>query len=300
MKHTHQLTIWIPCVLWFLPATFPPIVGAIDQDAIALRLALWRGRTGRYNLSMAKGAGASGKLTKPAGVSLERALSKFGYCSRARARQLILAGRVEVDGIAQRNPAVRVDMRLLGISVDGRPVNAASQVYLMLNKPRGLVTTLEDERGRPTVYQCLSDPALPWVFPVGRLDKASEGLLLFTNDTRWAARILDPAAHLDKVYHVQIDCLPDEQLLGRMLAGVQERGELLTAKSVRVLRRGMRHAWLEVVLDEGKNRHIRRLLAGLGVKVGRLVRVAIGTLELGDLPKGAYRPLSAGERDALR
>jgi len=169
----------------------------------------------------------------------------------------------------------------------------------MLNKPRGYVTTASDERGRETVYALLAGAALPWLAPVGRLDKASEGLLLMTNDSVWAARVTAPESHLDKTYHVQIDRLPDAALLDALRDGVDENGERLAVKAVRELRRGEKTAWLEIVLDEGRNRQIRRLLAALGVGVLRLVRVAIGTLELGSLRKGETRPLDAAERLAL-
>jgi 23S rRNA pseudouridine2605 synthase len=235
-----------------------------------------------------------------ANVSLARALSKLGYCSRTQAQALIQAGRVQVNGTVQRAPSLRVDVRRDRIAVDGRRVTAVDHVYLMLNKPRGLVTTTTDERGRETVYRCLTDPSLPWVFPVGRLDKASEGLLPFTNDTQWAARILDPATHLDKTYHVQIDRVADDGLMQRMREGVVDADESLRAKRVRLLRHGTRNSWLEIVLDEGKNRHIRRMLAALDVNVLRLVRVSIGPLELGELGKGEYRPLTTAEREAIR
>jgi 23S rRNA pseudouridine2605 synthase len=173
-------------------------------------------------------------------------------------------------------------------------------MYLMLNKPRGLVTTTQDEKGRATVYDCLRGKGLPWVVPVGRLDKASEGLLLFTNDSRWAAKVMNPEAHLDKIYHVQIDCLAGEDLPGKMARGITaEEGDFLKAKRVRWLRQGKRNSWLEVVLDEGKNRHIRRLLSSLGINVLRLVRVAIGPLELGNLPKAEVRHLTEAERLSL-
>jgi len=236
---------------------------------------------------------------RQAKVSLARALSKLGYCSRTQAQALIQAGRVQVNGAVQRAPSWRVDVRRDRITVDGQRVTAAAKVYLMLNKPRGLVTTITDERGRETVYRCLTDSSLPWVSPVGRLDKASEGLLLFTNDTQWAARILDPATHLDKTYHVQINCVTDDSLLEQMRAGVVDAGETLRAKSARLLRHGTRNSWLEIVLDEGKNRHIRRMLEALDVSVLRLVRVSIGPLELGDLKKGDYRHLTVAERDAV-
>ncbi|HXH03363.1 MAG TPA: pseudouridine synthase [Candidatus Competibacteraceae bacterium] len=233
-------------------------------------------------------------------VSLPRALSRLGYCSRSQAEVLIAAGRVAVNGQPTRNARVRVDPVRDRISVDGAPVAAAGKVYLMLNKPRGLVTTAADERGRATVYQCLAGSGLPWLGPVGRLDKASEGLLLLSNDTRWAARILDPRSHLDKTYHVQVDTLPDAELLARLTAGMASAaGEHLAAKRVTLLRQGRRNAWLEVVLDEGRNRHIRRLLEMLGVRVLRLVRVAIGPLALGELAKGAFRHLTPAEVQAL-
>jgi 23S rRNA pseudouridine2605 synthase len=237
--------------------------------------------------------------SRQANVSLARALSKLGYCSRTQARALIRAGRVQVNGAVQRAPSLRVDMRRDALAVDGQRVTAVDRVYLMLNKPRGLVTTTTDERGRETVYVCLAGAALPWVSPVGRLDKASEGLLLFTNDTRWAARILDPATHLDKTYHVQVDCLADDDLMQWMRDGVTDEDEYLKVKHVHLLRHGTRNCWLEIVLDEGKNRHIRRMLEALGVTVLRLVRVAIGPLELGKLKKGEYRHLTAAERDTV-
>ncbi len=134
---------------------------------------------------------------------------------------------------------------------------------------------------------------------MGRLDQASEGLLLFTNDTDWAARLTDPASHIDKLYHVQVDRVADEPLTRSMEAGVAVQGEWLSAKRARILRRGGRTSWLEVVLDEGRNRHLRRLLAALGVGVLRLVRVSIGPLPLGDLPKGAFRHLTQEEIEAL-
>jgi 23S rRNA pseudouridine2605 synthase len=176
-------------------------------------------------------------------------------------------------------------------------VEPATRVYLALNKPRGLVTAREDASER-TVYECL-DPALPFLSPVGRLDKASEGLLLFTNDTRWAARLTDPASHVDKVYHVQVNRLVGDALLEQLRDGVIDEGERLTAKDARVLRLGTRNAWVEIVLDEGRNRHIRRLLGALGLETLRLMRVAIGPLALGDLAKGATRSLTPGEVDAL-
>jgi 23S rRNA pseudouridine2605 synthase len=185
------------------------------------------------------------------------------------------------------------------IAVDGVGVAAAERLYLVLNKPRGLVTTASDERGRKTVYAFL-DPDAPFVAPVGRLDKASEGLLILTNDSEWSARILAPETHLDKTYHVQIDRVADAAPLQALIQGVRlNDGDLLRAKEARILRRGKRNTWLEVVLDEGKNRHIRRMFDALGVEVLRLVRVAIGPQTLGDLAKGVVRQLTEAEKHAL-
>jgi len=198
-----------------------------------------------------------------------------------------------------RDAERRVDLKRDRIEVDGEPVRADEKVYLMLNKPRGLVTTTNDERGRETVFACLEDKKLPRVFPVGRLDKASEGLLLFTNNTAWAARVADPEFHLKKTYHVQVDCLMDETLARRIVEGVTVEGDFLAARRVALLRGGEKNSWLEIVLDEGKNRHIRRLLAALGINVLRLVRVAIGPLRLGSLAKGRWRSLTDEEVVAL-
>lgn len=232
-------------------------------------------------------------------TGLARALSKLGHCSRSQAWVLIQAGRVRVDGTIERDPERRVHLHRTRLEVDGQLVRAEAKTYLMLNKPRGLVTTLSDEQGRETVFRCLDGHGLPWLAPVGRLDKASEGLLLFSNDTAWGARITDPECHLDKTYHVQVDSKADDALVEKIRAGTAVEGDFLAAKRVRVLRHGTRNSWLEIVLDEGKNRHIRRLLEALGVSTLRLVRVAIGHLALGTLAKGDVRHLTAEEVRAL-
>jgi 23S rRNA pseudouridine2605 synthase len=232
-------------------------------------------------------------------VGLARALSKLGYCSRSEAFDLIHAGRVRVNGAVRREPEARVHPESDRIEVDGQPVAAAVKVYLMLNKPRGAVTTASDEKGRKTVYAFLNT-ALPWVAPVGRLDKASEGVLLLTNDSEWAAQVTSPTSHLDKTYHVQIDKVADTRLLESLRKGVRaENDDFLRVARVSILRGGERNTWLEIVLEEGRNRHIRRMLASLDVAVLRLVRVAIGPLPLGQLSKGSARPLTSEEKRAL-
>src|SRR5208283_4094620 len=201
----------------------------------------------------------------------------MGYCSRSQAAVLICAGRVTLNGRIARNPETpvripdgrakaRIDDK---IEVDGSPLDRTPAIYLIMNKPRGVVTTTSDEKGRETVYGLL-EQGLPWVGPVGRLDKASEGLLLLTNDSEWAAKIADPSMHLDKKYHVQVDCVADAGLLAKITQGrapefadndVDNNAcgprEHLRAKAARLLRHGSKNSWIEITLDEGKNRQIR-------------------------------------------
>jgi 23S rRNA pseudouridine2605 synthase len=235
-------------------------------------------------------------------VGLARALSKLGYCSRSRAAELIRAGRVRVNGTVMRDPETPVRLERDRIVLDGRGVDQQQKIYLMMNKPRGVVTTASDEEGRDTVYAVLekAGESLPWVAPVGRLDKASEGLLLLTNHSEWGAKIAAPETHLPKTYHVQIAALADTKLLHVIVSGVtSEDGDVLCAARAQLLRSGKKNCWLEIVLDEGKNRHIRRMLAVLDVEVLRLVRVAIGPLQLGELAKGAFRALTKEEKQLL-
>lgn len=217
---------------------------------------------------------------------------------------MIRGGGVRLNGCVQRDPETPVRLEQDRIVVDGNPVEAKQKVYLMINKPRGLVTTAADEKGRETIYSILTRDELgsdlSWVAPVGRLDKASEGLLLLTNDSEWGARVAAPETHLEKTYHVQVATVADDMLLASLRKGVRiEDGGYLRAAQVRVVRTGKKNCWLEIVLDEGKNRQIRRMLAAFGVEVLRLMRVAIGPLELGQLAKGSYRPLTADEKRLL-
>lgn len=232
-------------------------------------------------------------------VGLARALSKLGICSRTEAVRWIQAGRVTVDARLTRDPERLVNPSRSRIQVDGVAARAVGKHYLAMNKPRGLITSNEDPDGRPTVYAILKKAGLPWMSPVGRLDQASEGLLLFSNDTRWSHAITDPDGQVPKTYHVQVAGLPSAADLVRMHKGVLDAGERLAAHEAQILRAGGTNCWLELVLIEGKNRHIRRMLEALGFETLRLIRVAIGPLLLGDLPKGAIRPLTPAERKAL-
>ncbi|MGA7752591.1 MAG: pseudouridine synthase [Candidatus Sulfotelmatobacter sp.] len=235
-------------------------------------------------------------------IGLARALSKLGYCSRSQASQLIRDGRVQLNAAVRRDPETPVRIDQDRIAVDGRLIEGGQKIYLMMNKPRGLVTTASDEKGRDTVYSILAKDGepLPWIAPVGRLDKASEGLLLLTNDSEWGARVAAPETHLEKTYHVQIAAVAEDQLIQALMRGVRtEDGDTLRAKKTRPLRSGEKNCWLEITLDEGRNRQIRRMLQALHIDVLRLVRVSIGPVELGKLAKGSYRRLTAAEKQSL-
>lgn len=231
---------------------------------------------------------------------LARVLSKRGLCSRSEAERWVRAGRVTVRGRVVTDPESPTALDEPRIVVDDGQAQAAERVYLALNKPRGLVTTARDERGRDTVYRCLDGLDLPWVAPAGRLDQASEGLLVLSNDPAFNAALTEPRTPLHKTYRVQVEGQPEEELLARLRGGVVDGDERLGAVSIALLRQSERTAWLEIVLDEGRNRHIRRLLAVGRLPVLRLMRVAIGPLLLGGLAKGAVRALDAREVQALR
>lgn len=238
-------------------------------------------------------------IKTPPRHGVARVLSKLGVASRTQSSRWVRDGRVSVNGRVVRDPEFPVRQGSDVIRIDGHETGRAERRVIMLNKPRGLVATTADEQGRDTVYRCLDGSGLPWLAPVGRLDKASEGLLLFTNDPSWAAGVASPQSALAKTYHVQIDRLPDDLLLARIETGIDVDAEHLSAKSARCLRLGEKNAWLEIVLAEGRNRQIRRLLAGLDVTVLRLLRIAVGAVSLRDLAKGQWRELNPAEIRSL-
>lgn len=238
-------------------------------------------------------------VSAPPRHGLARVLSRMGVCSRTEAARRILAGRVQVNGVVVRDPEAFADPGVDRIGMDGCAVRAAARAYVMLNKPRGPVVTASDEHGRDTVYRLIAAANLPWLAPVGRLDRASEGLLLMTNDSAWAARITDPAGGVSKTYRVQVRGRPDADALGRLRNGITDRGERLSAESIRTVGGGERNTWCEIVLREGRNREIRRMFDAIGCEVLRLIRIAIGPIPLGDLPRGAWRALTDAEVAAL-
>jgi 23S rRNA pseudouridine2605 synthase len=231
-------------------------------------------------------------------VSLERAVSKLGIASRVEARALVAAGRVRVGGAVVRDPGRRVDPARDRIRIDGRPARAAPAAYWMLHKPIGCVTTRRDTRGRPTVYDVLPRN-LPFLAPVGRLDLESSGLLLFTNDTQLAARLTDPRAHVAKVYAVTLDAPITAAAAHRLAAGVELDGRPTLPAAVELVG-GDPASRLRITLVEGRNRQVRRMLAGVGRTVVALHRERIGPLALGRLAAGEARALRAPEIAALR
>jgi 23S rRNA pseudouridine2605 synthase len=234
-------------------------------------------------------------------ISLARALSKFGVCSRSDAVRWIAAGRVAVDGRIAHAAAERIDPRTSRISVDGvRVGEARRRMTIALHKPVGFVTSRVDPAGRLTVYDLLGDLGR-WLAPVGRLDRDSSGLLILTNDTRLGQRLTDPAHSVPKTYHVRVKGRPDAQALEILRAGVPLADGLTRPAQVRALgsERGG-GTWLEIVLREGRNRQVRRMCAALGHDVLDLVRVRIGALELDGLASGEWRELDAEDLRRLQ
>ncbi|MGE0191509.1 MAG: pseudouridine synthase [Planctomycetota bacterium] len=235
---------------------------------------------------------------------LVRYLSRCHVAPRPEARRLVQAGRVTVNGRRVTDGAWRVDPARDRVEVDGQVVRLdaarARHVWWVVNKPRGTVATTRDPEGRPTVLELVPEPRAPGLAPVGRLDKASAGLLLLTNDHEAAARLLDPASHVAKVYRVKVRGHPGETTLAAWRTEtVEEDGLVLGPMDVVVERVGPKSCWLSITLHEGKNRQIRRRVEAAGHAVEVLVRTRFGPLELGDLAPGAARELTPEERAAL-
>jgi 23S rRNA pseudouridine2605 synthase len=235
---------------------------------------------------------ADSGLRPPGALSLARALSKLGVCSRREAERWIGAGRVEVNDRPERDPSHWIDPRHDRVSVDGRPVGeGSSPVVVALHKPVGFVTTRVDPGGRATVYDALGDLGR-WVFPVGRLDRDTSGLLILTNDHRLGERLTSPEHQVPKTYHVRVAGIPEREALRALREGLPlEDGALTRPARVRVLGSVRGSTWLEIVLKEGKNRQVRRMCALVGHEVQQLVRVAIGRLTLEGLAVGEWREL---------
>ncbi len=229
-------------------------------------------------------------------MTLDRVLSRFGLASRTQAREKILAGQVKVNGLVVRDPERWIDPRADAIHLEGKRLRKARKVYLLFYKPKGVITSHGDPDGRKTVYDCLGR-AFPWVTPVGRLDKDTSGLLLMTNDTDFANYVTDPASGVPKTYLVKANMLVGDDVLGQLAGGIELKpGEWARPQSVRRVEDRGKYSWLEIVLTEGKNREVRRLLGVVGLKTLKLVRTRIGPCTMEGLQVGKWRELTRSER----
>ena len=226
--------------------------------------------------------------------TLDRVISQAGIGSRKEARQWIGAGRVAVDGKKIQTPDEWVDPERQRVTLDGKPLRAAKKIYLLLYKPKGYVTTYKDPDGRPTVYDLLKDVPEK-VFSAGRLDLNSTGLLIFTNDGEFADRITSPESHVPKTYLVKASILLSDDQLDQLRRGVALADGPTRPAEVKRVRDSGHYTFFEITITEGRNRQVRRMVETLGAKVLKLVRTEIGSIRIGELQIGKYRPLTEQE-----
>lgn len=226
-------------------------------------------------------------------------MARAGVASRRHCEELILAGRVRVNGEVVRTLGTRIRPEKDRVHVDGVGRRTEAPVTVMLHKPAGYITAASDPEGRPVVLSLLPRAGLPRLFPVGRLDWDTEGLLLLTNDGELANILTHPRHGVSKVYHAKVKGRPTPEALGRLLAGVVSEGERLVATAVSALRRTQENTWVMVRVDQGRYRQVRRMCEAIGHPVLKLVRMAVGPLTLGSLPRGQWRPLLPAELRVL-
>jgi 23S rRNA pseudouridine2605 synthase len=231
-------------------------------------------------------------------VQLHRALSKLGWGSRKQAWDWVCAGEVCVEGRVVTDPLVWVDLDREIVTRKGDTLETPEKVVFALHKPRGVVTTRSDERGRRTVYDLLPHD-LPWIFPAGRLDAESEGLLILTNDSALAVRLTEPVHHMPKTYRVTLSGSPNQETMERLRNGIVLDDGPTRPVRLRVIRRRADSTIVQMEMNEGRNRQVRRMWRSVGHRVRRLVRVAIGGFQLGELPPSAHRRLGADEQKLL-
>lgn len=230
---------------------------------------------------------------------LHKVLARSGVASRRKCEELIAAGRVKVNGETVSTPGSKVDPEHDRIEVDGKPIALPREhIYLLLNKPAGYVSTVHDPQGRPTVMDLVRTPGR--LYPVGRLDMDSEGLLLLTDDGDLTQRLTHPSYEHEKEYHVWVDGRPTARTLRRLCEGIELEDGFTRPAEVTVLRQEADGTWLRFVVHEGRKRQLRRMCKAVGHPVRRLIRVRMGPVTLGDLPPGRYRPLTEEERELLR
>ncbi len=230
--------------------------------------------------------------------TLERVCSKAGLASRTLSREWIAAGRIAVNGKTERNPDRWVDIERDRVSLDGKPLRPQAKTYILLYKPKGYLTSHGDPEGRPTVYDLIAS-AGKWLVPVGRLDLDTSGLLLMTNDTAFAERITNPDHGVSKTYELKSATLLTDEQLDRLRHGVELKDGPTQPAIVNRLRDGPKHTYLEIIVGEGRNRQVRRMIEAVDSKVLKLVRTAIGPIRIGDLPIGKWRHLTPEEVGGL-
>jgi 23S rRNA pseudouridine2605 synthase len=229
---------------------------------------------------------------------LERVLSKAGLGSRTDARKWIGAGRIHVNGRLIQTPDHWVDLERDQVTLDGKPVRASKKLYLLLNKPKGYITSYGDPDGRPTVYDLIQSLG-QWVVPVGRLDQDTSGLLPLTNDTHFAELVTNPEYKIPKTYLVKASTRLSDEQLDQLRNGVTLSDGPTQPAVVKRVRDSGKYTFVELTIREGRNRQVRRMIEAIGSKVLKLVRTEIGGIRIGDLPIGTYRELSADEVKSL-
>jgi pseudouridine synthase len=243
------------------------------------------------------------KQTPPPGdkqiKTLERVFSKAGAGSRTDARSWIGAGRVRVNGRVVQNPDHWVDLENDRVTLDGKPLRAATKTYVLLYKPKGFLTTYRDPEGRPTVYDLVPEVGA-WISPVGRLDLDTSGLLIMTNDTDFTERLTNPDHKVPKTYQIKASTLLTDEQIERLRQGVVLADGMTRPAVVTRLRDSEKYSFLEMTITEGRNRQVRRMLEAVESKVLKLVRIAIGPVRIGDLPIGKWRNLTLEEVHSLR
>ena len=241
-------------------------------------------------------------LEKPGSIrplkTLERVFSKRGIGSRTDARSWIGNGKVRVNGRIVKNPDQWVDLERDRITLDGKPLQTAARLYILLYKPKGYLTTYRDPEGRPTVYDLVAD-AGAWLSPVGRLDLDTSGLLIMTNDTAFAERVMNPEHKVAKTYRLKASPPLSEEQVAQLRRGVQLDDGPTRPAEVHRVRDSDKHSFLDLTITEGRNRQVRRMLEAVGSKVGKLVRTAIGPVRIGELAMGKWRALTKEEIAAL-
>ncbi len=233
-------------------------------------------------------------------MTLDRVLSRFGLASRTTASEWIRAGRVKVNGRKVRDPDMWIRPEEDAVHLDGKRIKPARKIYLLFYKPKGVMTSHGDPHARDTIYNYL-DENLRWVAPVGRLDKDTSGLLLLTNDTDFSSMVSDPESGIEKSYLVKLNGIVSDDTISQLAAGIRmKRGDWARPCSIRRLEDRGKYSRLTVVLNEGKNREVRRMMEAVGFKVLKLVRTAIGPLTLEGLEIGKYRRLTPEEVASFR